>query len=162
MIRPAKMADVKAMVGLLQQAHSVSIYADMTTVREQDAQQFLAGQVQRMGDRGRCASLLWVAENEAGIVGMIVAVKGPIYFVGAHLFAQEVYFYGIKGLVDPQDMVALFRRFDTWAEQDERVLEIKTSSSDTFDWINWKDLRPFYERRGYKQSGEVFVRRLKR
>lgn len=163
MIRAARLSDVMGIVSVLRAGYEESIYVEYGAILPREAQKFVSMMIQRMGDKSSNATLVWVAENAAGVVcGVVMAVKQPVYFIGSKLCVQEIFFYGMPALVERNDMVALFRRFMTWADQDERVVEQKVSSSDIFNWLDWRDLRPFYERRGFKCAGEVFVRRMKR
>lgn len=161
-IRAAFNSDVMALIGLIEACYEQSIYAQFGKVRRDRAQKFLMNMLQIHGAKGANSSLVWMAETHGIASGLIIAVKQPVYFVGDVLAAQEVIFYGRAGVVEPKDMVALFRRYLSWAEEDERVVEIKASSRAIFPGQDIKDLRPFYERRGMALDGEIFVRRIQR
>jgi hypothetical protein len=162
MIRVAQISDVMAIVALLKHAHQNSIYRDLSNVRDKDAQQFVMQMLQGMGLKSRHATLVWVAVTDGVVTGIVAAAKSPVYFIGDKLTVQEVYFYGMREVVDRKDMRDLFIRFNTWADGDDRVVEVKVSSSDVFAWLDWHDLRPFYERYGFTRAGDVYVRRVKK
>lgn len=162
MIRAAEHSDTKAIVALLQAVYRASIYVDFGGVDVQKATDLCTNMIHLMGNKGDTSSLVWAAVDDSGVVnGLIMGMRQPVYHIGTKQVAQEVFFVGDKESVSPQDMIALYRRFLTWADQ-PGVIEIKASTTDVFRWQDWRTLRPFYEARGFVLSGEVFVRRIQR
>lgn len=165
MIRPAKFGDIDALCDLLEWSHGISVYASMFPFDRAGTKKFLLWALNHTGHKGKNSlpTLFWVAETDGIVAGMMLATLQPVYQIGCRLSASEIFWVGRKGVCQPADLSALFTRFTTWAESDERVVEIKSSSSDAVmqDGL-WREMAPFYKRRGFEPSGELFVRRITR
>ena len=164
-IRAATFGDIDAVCDLLEWSHGESVYADMFPFDKKATKRFLMWSMNHTGVKGKNSlpTLFWVAETFGIVSGVMLATMAPIYQIGIKLQASEIFWVGRKGVCEPKDMSALFTRFTTWAEEDERVWEIKSSSSDAVmkDGL-WREMAPFYERRGFETCGELYVRRIKR
>lgn len=161
MIRAATHLDVPGIVAVMKHAYGESLYVEYGKVDEEAAELLVRNLLVIMGSLDVNSSLVWVAAEGKTITGLMMAMRQRTYHIGTTRSVQEIFWCGNRKTVSPRDMVALYRRFVCWAESDPKVIEIKSSTSDIFRWQDWRELRPFYEKRGFALSGEVFVRRIR-
>lgn len=160
MIRPAKFADVPAMVGIMEARYQVSLYAKLGAMDVPAAKRLLVGSVQRHGGTGEGATLVMVAEGLAGVTGFIVGLLDRVYHVGVPLTCTDLFFTSQPGAND-FDPVGLLGSVVAWGEANPRVVELKMGVVDTFGTdLDRADV--LYRRFNLERCGAIYRRSIER
>lgn len=97
---------------------------------------------------------VFVAETEAGIVGMTGGMLNPFYFNLSHVTGQELFWW-----VEPEHRglgSGLFDALEAWATD----AGAKSFSMIALDRLKPDVLGRIYQRRGYRAAEHSYIRRL--
>lgn len=159
-IRAAKFADIPRLVDLMTEMHMRSCYVGRDEVDVAEAKQLCLGMIQRVTVKGPGGACAFAAEKDDGTVeGFILGMTERVYHIGCNLMATDVFFY-VSERAGPRDFIHLFDAFESWAEANPRVIEIRPGVTDAIDAP--ERLAKFYERRGYRRSGLMFEKGIAR
>lgn len=157
-IRPAKAADTVAVIGLMEEAHRRSRYAQVGGVHRETAKAFLVRCVQLHGHLNAGGTLYLVAEKDGAVTGFFIALLARVYVVGTLLEAQDIFLY-MNESADRRDFRRCIKAFDNWAQGNPRCIEATLSNSDFIPGAK-EILERIYVRRGYEKTNNVFKRRF--
>lgn len=158
-VRPAKFSDIPRLYALLQEGYERSKYREHGTVDEKATKALLMQTVQRHGLKTAGGTCAFVSESGGIVDGMIVGALNRVYFIGSKLMAQDVFFY-TSALANPRSAGALLDAFIAWAVANENVFEIKPSATDIIG--DPRRVEKLYLRKGFRQCGAIFERRIER
>lgn len=152
-IRPAKFGDVPRIVELLVEMHGKSRYDEVDEVDEGYSHKLIAQCVQRHGGTTDGGSLVYVAERDGVVEGMMVGTLDRTYHIGKKLRANDVFLY-CSDRAFPADFMKLFGAYAQWALNNPRVVEV---------WGSWTDAVPgaeriegLYQKHGFRRCGAVW------
>lgn len=152
MIRRAKFSDLKQIIPLAIEAHSISRFAEVPMDYEMAErvcrQALMSSEVPQIG-----GTFCFVAEGEDGICGMMFGQMSRLYECLDAAIAHDLLFY-VDRSAPPRAAEGLLNAFEEWAfSLDGRVM-VRIS---VMDAIVRADLSALWmSRRGYRLSGYVF------
>jgi hypothetical protein len=151
-VRTATLADVGAILGLLDEGYHRSKYREYTFDKV-EARQLINGAVQRIGVKGEggCCVFVW---DDGGVRGTLIGVLDRIYHVAKEMMATDLFFYVSKDLTSPKAFRELVKSFEEWAWANPKVKKIDLGVTDIIG--EPEKLGVFYKRIGYNQSGLLF------
>lgn len=155
MIRPAKFVDVPRIVELLTEMHAVSRYKDRVGVNHKVAHNLAAQCIQKHGGTHDGGSLVYVAERDGVVEGVMIGMLDRVYHIGDMLMANDVFLY-CSPRAYPMDMPKLFDAYMQWAQENPRVYEIGASWTDVADGA--ERIEAMYERKGFRKAGAIWKR----
>ncbi len=158
-IRIPKAVDFPDVAAVLVDSHRRSIYAGRDEVDMVRLKRVYLDVCQRNGHRNAGGTYMRVAEREGVIVGLIVGVLDAVYHIGTKLMATDLFYVPTPACSD-RDSIALFRGFEEWAVENERVIEIKLGLTNALG--EYERTKAMYLRMGYSPCGELFERRIVR
>ena len=127
MIRPAKMQDIPAILNLLEDAHSRSIYADVCGIHCDTALGLLSQSVWGAKQQGS-EFFAHVAETDGTIEGLIIGMAVPLYLIGDKLMVSDL-FWVCSENVDPKDPIRLMKAMIHWAQHKSDVVEVRCGAT---------------------------------
>jgi len=162
MIRPAKFADIPALMTLVREMYGRSKYAARATLDEALAKRLLMSCIQRHGLASDGGTLVLVAEadNENGgkPIGFIVGMLDPLYHLGTELMATDLFFFTSLG-APVSAASGLLDGLIAWAKQNPRVVEVCCGVTDAV--ADPERTAVLYRRRGMSQTGMIFELRIR-
>lgn len=156
-VRPAKFGDIPRLVVLLKQAHGRSIYARVGNIDEKAAKALLMQSIQRQGLLAAGGTFAAVAEKHAVVEGFLVGIIDRGYHIGDRLMATDMFFY-LSEWADPRDAGRLLDAEIAWAAGVPGCVVLRAGVTDAIG--DYRRAARLYERRGFRQSGALFERRL--
>lgn len=159
MIREAKLADIFRLVEVLQEAHERSVYKDRCGVDVNEAKRLLAQAILRHGHRNLGGCLVFVAETDGVVEGLLLATLLRIYEIGDRLMATDVFFVTSER-ADPRDAGRLLAAMESWAEFNPKAVEVRVGMTGVVG--DWRRLAKHYERRGYQPFGAIYRKEFQR
>jgi len=148
LIRAATTSDIPAIAALGEEFHRQAGWDEIEYSREDCAASlglFMASDV----------FLCLVAEHDGQIVGMASGIVSPVYFNTSHLSGEELFWWVSEGasqltgirLLDALENAARERGCASW--------QMKALAR-----LNGERMVKLYERRGYRASEQLFIKRL--
>ncbi len=98
--------------------------------------------------------VLFVADHEGSISGMVAGVMYPAYFNHSVLMAQELFWWNRDG--QPGDGKALYRALEAWA----KALGCQSLMMVLLDDAQKPSIDKLYRRWGYQPSEHNYMRRI--
>lgn len=154
MIRPAKFGDIPRLVDLVREMHARSVYADLTL----DVKETKATLVQAIQRHGK-ATCVFVADAGGGVEGFIVGLTDRIHGIAVERYATDWLFYA-SPLAGARAAVGLLDAFLGWAETAPGVVMVRLGVSGDVLGDDWPRVGRLYERRGLRQDGAMYTRRM--
>lgn len=148
MIRPATRADIPAIARLGRGFHAA---AGWTEIEYDEAA--CAASLEQFMDMG--VLLCVVAEHGGEVVGMAAGMAAPVYFNPSHKSGEELFWY-----VAPEAPQFAGIRLLEALEQAARASGCQTWQMKSLARLNGDRMVRLYERRGYRASEQIFIKRL--
>lgn len=158
-IRTPKAVDFPGVAAILAASHKRSIYADRDEVDMARTKHVYLDALHRNGHRTAGGTYIRIAERDDVPVGLIVGVLDAVYHIGTKLMATDLFYVPTPACSD-RDAIGLFRGFEEWAVENERVIEIKLGLTNALG--EYERTKAMYLRMGYTPCGEMFERRIAR
>jgi hypothetical protein len=92
--------------------------------------------------------------------GFFIATLTPLYVVCNKLEAQDVHIY-MSDDADKRDFLRILDAFETWANENPKVVMVTLSDSDFIDGLQDR-LASIYQKRGFTATNRVFKKRIAR
>lgn len=143
MIRPARVADLPAMVDLALGFHDKSVYSIYKT----DPKRMRMSLLEVISNRTGFAV---VAEHGGKITGMLAGAKQELWFT-RQLYASDIIFVSRQ----PGDGARMVRKFESWAFSDARVKEVTLAIS---SGIHPEGTSKLYEALGFEYLGPMYMK----
>jgi hypothetical protein len=154
LIRPARFADIPAIVAIILEAYAHSIHAGTDVdVDVKVTKALLMQAIQRHGAKGAGGSSLFVAEHNGAIAGFIIGIVDRVQNIGTKLYATDLMFLCAPD-APPGAAGRLVTALVAWARSIPDVRMIYLGASDVVgDWARTEKL---YRRKGFAQSGVTY------
>lgn len=154
MIRTANFADIHGILGLLEYAYGLSVYAgEKVQIDQKEAKRLLLQSISRHGGTNGGATFVQVAEGNGQINGLIVGVLNRVYAIGNRLSATDLFW--IAGpTVEPHEPMKLMRNMIDWAWKSPHVVEVKCGVTAVIQ--DPDGAGKILERIGMKQFGNLY------
>lgn len=154
MIRAGKSIDAFALVDLLADVHTRTIYNGLELDARQ-ARKLFAQLAQRHGGSHDGSTCLFVLEREGVICGFVAGLLDRVYHTGSDLWATDVFICTAHG--EPvSTMKRLIDAYVDWAESNPDVYEVRLSTS--YAAPTGSRMQAYFERMGFEECAKVFRR----
>lgn len=155
-VRPAKTADVVALMDLIQTALEKSAYAGRGDLDRDYAGAVLRRSMHFNGKSAAGATLILVSEKDGNIEGYFFGILDRVYQFGKPLAAHEVHFY-LTDKADARDAIRILDAFEAWADGNDKVIEKRIGAS---NFMGETDPRfaALLERKGFTKGATVYTK----
>lgn len=159
MIRPAKNADIMALVALIQEMHQRSKYREIDQVDVPMVKKLLLAGIQRHGAQHDGGALVLVSVKDDQPVGFLYGLLTRVYNIGTRLEATDLFFY-MGDAADPRDAFKLLDAFDAWVAENPKVVVVRQGATNAIE--AYSRMERVLRRRGMDQSGVIYERSIER
>lgn len=147
MIRRATVADIPAIAALGERFHALAGWEEIPYSVED-----CAASLERFFELG---AFLCVVSDDGGINGMAAGLVCPVYFNADHLSGEELFWW----VADDAPQFAGIRLLEA-LERAARDAGCQTWQMKSLARLNGDRMTRLYERRGYRASEQIFIKRL--
>ncbi len=150
-VRLGNYQDITRLIELIHEAHGLSKYAELRL----DEQRFKHICMEAMRSGSQC---LFVSEIQGSVEGFIIGMIDNIYFIGRDKFATDMFF--IVSERDNRNAGKLLDLFMRWAEDQPGVVTIRLGITDAMQ--GWRRTEKLYQRKGLRQEGVLYEKRIEK
>lgn len=143
----------------MREAHERSIYADIATFDEVEAQQLCMRTINRHGHPNYGGTLFLLSVDGGHVLGFLIGFMDKVYPCLKELMATDLAFY-FSDQAEPRDAAIMVGKLGEWAIASPKCIELHLGVTAAVG--DWERIGKLYEHLGLERCGGMWRRTINR